>query len=136
MKLVKITPKIRLSSADIKSIASGERIEISDEVNHIIKKSSDLIKKFIDDKKLHYGITTGFGSFKDIFIGKDKVEELQINLIRSHACGVGREFSIEEVRSMMAVRLFSLTKGNSGVRVELINLVKNLLNKNVIPAVP
>ncbi len=136
MKIIKIIPKHVLSSKDIKDIAGGSDVQISSEVANKIKNSSDLVKKFVDDKKVVYGITTGFGNFKNIVIDKNQVEQLQINLIRSHACGVGKEFSVEEVRSMMAVRLLSLTKGNSGVRLELIKLVKDLLNKGVTPVVP
>jgi histidine ammonia-lyase len=136
MKAITILPKQHLSSGDIKAVADGAFLEISDEVAHKIKESNDLVKKLIDGKKVIYGITTGFGNFKNIFINKDQVEELQINLIRSHACGVGKEFSAEEVRAMMAVRLLSLTKGNSGVRIELIDLVRDLLNKGITPAVP
>lgn len=136
MKTIVINPKNNLSSEDIKVVASGSKIEISGGVSLKVKKSNDLVKKFINDKKVVYGITTGFGNFKNVTINKDQVEELQINLIRSHACGVGKEFSVEEVRGMMAVRLLSLTKGNSGVRLELINLVRDLLNKGVTPVVP
>lgn len=136
MKTIKIVPSKTLSSEDIIAVARGAKIEISGGVISKVRESSNLVKKFIDRKQVVYGITTGFGNFKNISINQNQVEELQINLIRSHACGVGKEFSIEEVRSMMAVRLVSLTKGNSGVRLELINLVKDLLNKGVTPVVP
>lgn len=136
MKTIQIIPKRSLSSENIKAISNGAKVEVSDGVALRVKKSNNLVNKLINDKKVIYGITTGFGNFKNILINKDQVEELQINLIRSHACGVGREFSTEEVRAMMAVRLASLTKGNSGVRLELINLVRDLLNKGVTPVVP
>lgn len=70
------------------------------------------------NKIVKYGINTGFGNFKDVIIPPESVEELQVNLIRSHASGVGENLSYERSLRMLALRCNVLAKGNSGVSHE------------------
>jgi len=90
----------------------------------------------LEQKKIVYGITTGFGSFKNKFIDKKDTEELQKNLIRSHSAGVGELLAPEFVRAAMVVRLNSLSQGYSGVRIELLDFLCEVINKNIVPDVP
>jgi histidine ammonia-lyase len=83
-----------------------------------------------------YGINTGFGSFADVKIAPDALETLQLNLLRSHAAGVGRPLSRRAVRATMALRANVLAKGYSGIRVETLEALIALLNAGVTPYVP
>lgn len=83
-----------------------------------------------------YGVNTGFGSFAEVKIETDSLGQLQVNLLRSHAAGVGEPLSIPTVRAMMALRANVLAKGFSGVRPETLALLVELLNRRVHPVVP
>jgi histidine ammonia-lyase len=83
-----------------------------------------------------YGVSTGFGKLADVQIAPDKLEQLQVNLVRSHSCGVGRPLSEAEVRTMMLLRANVLTLGFSGIRLEVIQLLVEMLNRNVCPVIP
>ena len=129
-----------LTTEDVYKIASNKEIEVilSDKAVEKIKKSREFVEKLVRENKVVYGLTTGFGKFKDVFLGnnKEKIEQLQINLIRSHSVGVGEPFSEEEVRAAMLVRINSLAMGYSGVRLELIRKLLEMLNKGIYPYVP
>jgi histidine ammonia-lyase len=83
-----------------------------------------------------YGINTGFGSFAEVKIPAESLEQLQLNLLRSHAAGVGEPLPVPIVRAMMALRANVLAKGYSGIRVETLRLLIDLLNRRVHPVVP
>ena len=83
-----------------------------------------------------YGITTGFGNFAEVKIPPESLSQLQINLVRSHAAGVGDPLPVDVVRAMMALRANVLAKGFSGIRVETLDLLLELLNRQVHPVVP
>jgi histidine ammonia-lyase len=83
-----------------------------------------------------YGINTGFGSFAEVRIPADALEQLQINLLRSHAAGVGEPLSVPVVRAMMALRANVLARGHSGIRLETLEALLALLNAGVHPCVP
>ena len=126
---VKIGHNVQLSTENLLRVSRKiSELNFSPGTKSSVSKSRKIVEKCITDKKVVYGITTGFGSFKDKLISKDDLDELQINLIRSHACGVGDYFSEEEVRAMLLVRLNSLVQGYSGVRYDLVSFVKNLIN--------
>jgi histidine ammonia-lyase len=83
-----------------------------------------------------YGVNTGFGSFAEVKIPSDSLEALQLNLLRSHAAGVGEPLPVPAVRAMMALRANVLAKGFSGIRVETLQLLIEMLNRRVHPVVP
>jgi histidine ammonia-lyase len=114
----------------------GEEVCVSDESWERVTASHKAVEKIVNDGKTVYGITTGFGKFSDVFIDKENVEELQLNLIRSHACGVGESFPEIVSRGMLLLRANALIKGFSGVRKETIQFLLNLLNKSIHPVVP
>jgi histidine ammonia-lyase len=101
-----------------------------------IKISLDFINKKVAENKVIYGVTTGFGSNADKLIQKEDTIELQLNLLRSHACGVGNNFSKEIVRAIMVIRLNTLLKGNSGVQESTVKQLEFLLNYNIHPLIP
>jgi histidine ammonia-lyase len=83
-----------------------------------------------------YGVSTGFGKLADVEIPAGELRQLQLNLVRSHSCGIGRPLSIAEVRAMMLLRANVLTLGLSGIRLEVIELLCELLNRGVHPVIP
>lgn len=101
-----------------------------------ISASRDYIVDKVDKGKIVYGVTTGFGSNADKSIEKKDAEALQSNLLRSHASGVGREFSTEIVRAIMAIRLNTLLKGNSGIQESTARQLEFLLNNEIHPVIP
>ncbi len=111
-------------------------VTISEEALQRVAQSRNWVEKAIKEKKVIYGITTGFGSFKNKCIDETHTQKLQLNLIRSHACGTGSAFSNDIVRAIMILRVNSLIKGNSGVRVALIKQLLGLINNNIIPYIP
>ncbi|MBO1198249.1 histidine ammonia-lyase [Staphylococcus simiae] len=112
------------------------RVAISDEALERVKKSRAVVERIIDNKETVYGITTGFGLFSDVLIDPSQYNELQVNLIRSHACGVGQPFSQEVALVMMILRLNTLLKGHSGATVELVDQLQYFINERIIPVIP
>src|SRR4051812_3851403 len=83
-----------------------------------------------------YGINTGFGNFAEVRIPSESLGELQVNLLRSHAAGVGEPLPVAVVRAMMLLRANVLAKGFSGIRVETLGLLIEMLNRRIHPVVP
>lgn len=101
-----------------------------------IQRSRDYVDQLVSDKKVVYGITTGFGKFSNIVISDDQIEQLQINLIRSHACGVGDYLSEDVVLATMLLRINALVKGLSGIRLSVLELMTDCINHKIIPLIP
>jgi len=114
----------------------GYKVEITEEAKEKVAKSREIVDKFVDEKKVVYGITTGFGKFSDVSISKDEAQDLQRNLIISHSCGVGNYLSKEIARGIMLLRANALSKGFSGIRTETLNTLIEMINKDVTPLIP
>ena len=95
-----------------------------------------IVDSLVANNKVSYAITTGVGKLSDVRIVGDQIRELQVNLVRSHAVGVGEPLSIAETRAMMLLRAASLSKGYSGVRAVTIDTICEMLNRGVTPFVP
>ena len=104
------------------------------------RETVNLARSVVDDivanNTVAYAITTGVGKLSDVQIAGDQIRQLQINLVRSHAFGVGPPLSIAETRAMMLLRANSLAKGHSGVRAVIIDTICDLLNRSVAPVIP
>lgn len=126
-----------LTVKDIARLVKNKKntVSISDTVLGRAKKSEDFLHREINNKIL-YGINTGFGPMASHILAKGQLEELQINLIRSHAVGMGKPIDNEYVLAAMIVRLNTLVKGFSGVSPELLKLLASFINKRIIPVVP
>ncbi len=111
-------------------------ITLAPEAIPCIQRAADAVAKFVSEGRIAYGITTGFGAFKDRLIPPEDVEKLQENIILSHAVGTGPELPAEVVRAMMIIRTNTLAKGHSGIRLETLQLMLALLNKNILPVIP
>lgn len=127
-----------LSFADIVAVARGRApIRISDEALQKMKAARMVIDRLaVDDSKKVYGITTGFGHLSKMRISSDQQVELQYNLIRSHAAGVGEPLTEEITRAMMLLLAASLARGHSGVYAEIVVLLAAMLNAGVYPVIP
>ena len=101
-----------------------------------VNRARAVVDALVAGNKISYAITTGVGKLSDVHIVGDQVGQLQINLVRSHAVGVGEPLSIADTRAMMILRANSLAKGNSGVRAITIDTICEMLNRGVTPVVP
>lgn len=125
-----------LTIEDVVKVARyGYRVEIAEEAKRKVKAAREVVDRFVDEGKVVYGITTGFGKFSDVVISKEEAKKLQRNLIVSHACGVGEELPQEVVRAIMLLRANALSKGYSGVRLETLETLVEMLNKGVHPVI-
>jgi histidine ammonia-lyase len=111
-------------------------VELSSKNREKMTHSRNYIEEFLKTGETVYGVNTGFGALSQVSISNDQIAALQRNLIRSHSVGVGEVFSIPEVRAILLLRANALTRGHSGVRVEVVEKIIEFLNKNIIPVVP
>lgn len=126
-----------LTINQLKRILVGkEKVSISEKSMQKVRESRYAVENIVADKETVYGINTGFGKFSDVIIDQENVEKLQLNLIRSHACGIGEPFPEIVSRAMIVLRLNALLKGFSGVRAVLVELLAELINKNIHPVIP
>ena len=109
---------------------------LTNEAEMRVKESYRIIEKIVKENRRVYGVTTGFGKLVDISIPLDKIEELQLNIIRSHSVGCGEPFSFEDVRGAILLRINTIIRGNSGVSRETLQTLIEMLNKGVYPFVP
>src|SRR5688500_8991271 len=108
-----------LTAADVWEIAvGGAAAELDDTAREQMQASRAVVERAAAKPEQTYGVNTGFGRFVNRTIGPELVEELQLRLLRSHACGVGEPYPAEIVRAAMVMRANTLAKGYSGVRVE------------------
>jgi histidine ammonia-lyase len=135
--MVVITPDETLTLSELVAAArNGAKVKLHPRAKIIIEKSRASVEKMLREGHIVYGITTGFGSFYNKVINPDETHELQRNLIESHAVGVGKPLPEDVVRAMMLLRIKSLSQGFSGIRLLPIEILLEMLNKNVIPVVP
>lgn len=117
-------------------VLDKEKVELAERSIERIQKNRQTVEELIETGRTMYGINTGFGKFSDVIIAQDDLEDLQLNLIYSHACGVGEPFSEEISRAMLLLRANALSQGYSGVRVALIQQLIDFLNAGIHPVIP
>jgi histidine ammonia-lyase len=126
-----------LSLAEIEGVSlNGCRVSIAAAAQSRMAKSRDTIEEILAAGQTVYGVNTGFGKLSDVRIPSDKLAQLQTNLVRSHAGGVGQPLSEGESRAMLLLRANVLAKGLSGNRPELVDLLVAMLNAGVHPVIP
>src|SRR5436190_17599857 len=117
--------------------APGEpRVVLVEGAKAAVKKCADAVQTLLDRGEIAYGITTGFGAFKDKIISPEDAALLQRNVVVSHAAGVGDAFDTATVRAIMLIRANTLTRGFSGIRLETLELILECLNRGVHPVIP
>ena len=114
----------------------GAKVVLSEEAKTAVKKARQYVDKKLSEKAVIYGLTTGFGKFSDIFISEEDTKPLQKNLIISHSCGMGNPLPSETVRAAMLLRCNALSRGNSGIRLETLQTMINMINAGVHPRIP
>ena len=126
-----------LSLEEIAAVAFGsEEAKIAASAHSRIVASRKVIDDIVARDAVVYGVNTGFGKLSDVRIPREEIGALQLNLVRSHACGIGSPLSEPEVRAMMLLRANVLALGFSGIRVEVIELLCEMLNAHVHPVIP
>lgn len=122
---------------DVVAVSRSRRaVQLDPATLPAIQRSRAAVEQLVAQDAIVYGITTGFGRFKDKVIQHDQVRQLQQNLVRSHAVGVGPLLDEATVRAMLLVRANTLAKGFSGVRPQVIQLLIDMLNCGVHPRIP
>lgn len=114
----------------------GATVELSDGAIEAVNAARKIIDDIVENERVVYGVTTGFGSLCNVSIDKDDCTQLQENLIRTHSSGFGEPLAEDVVRAVMLIRINSLLKGYSGIRLSTINTLMNMLNKGVVPHIP
>jgi histidine ammonia-lyase len=115
---------------------AGVEVGLAPRARAAVRASREVVDACVARAEPVYGVNTGFGSFADVAIPAASLGELQVNLLRSHAAGVGEPLSVPVVRAMTALRANVLAKGFSGIRLETLELAVALLNRGVHPVVP
>lgn len=113
-----------------------EKVFLSDKAREKIRKCRKVLEEIIENGEVVYGINTGFGSLANIKISNENLQQLQLNLIRSHAGAVGDPLPEEMVRGIILLRANVLARGNSGVREEVVDFLLSLLNNEITPLIP
>src|SRR5712691_3102773 len=127
----------RLSLKQIADVASGrEHVALSAEARARVEESRRVVEKIVAEGRTVYGVNTGFGKLLDVHIEPSQLRELQLNLVRSHACGLGPALSEAEARAMLLLRANVLACGYSGARAVLIDKLILMLERGVTPVIP
>jgi histidine ammonia-lyase len=126
-----------LTLAAVHEVAAERRaVLLSADAREAVDRARAVVDALVAGNKVAYAITTGVGKLSDVRIAGDQIRELQVNLVRSHAVGVGEPLAMAETRAMMLLRANSLSKGYSGVRAIVIDTICEMLNRGVTPYVP
>lgn len=126
-----------LTIEQVVGVARGRTpLRLGDEARRKLTRAVAVIEKIVAEERVVYGVTTGFGQLATTSIPADKVRELQQNLVRSHAVGVGEPLPRDVVRAAMVIRVNALSKGHSGVRPHVVELLCRLLEHDLIPYIP
>ncbi len=126
-----------LSLGQILSVAgAAEPVTLSPRARARVEASRKVVERIVTEGQTVYGVNTGFGRLSDVRVEPDQLKDLQLNLVRSHACGLGSPLSIPEARAMLLLRANVLALGFSGCRAVLIERLIELLNGGVTPVIP
>ena len=112
------------------------KVQLSAKSRDLVQKSRAVVDNIVANKQVVYGINTGFGRLSDVHIPDGELKQLQLNLVRSHAVGVGDPLSVSETRAMMLLRLSVLAQGYSGARGEVLEFLVEMLNRGIHPVIP
>lgn len=126
-----------LTIEDVGSVArQGAAPKLAPRARRTMARSRALVERTLRAGTVAYGVNTGFGHLADVHIAPKDLADLQINLVRSHACGVGPPFAADETRAMMLLRANTLAKGLSGVRAGVVETILAMLRADIVPVVP
>ena len=127
----------KLTLTEIATVALGDTpVKVSSSARPGVIASRRVVEDIVARDDIVYGVSTGFGKLSDVRIPHDALAELQLNLVRSHACGIGNPLWEPEARAIMLLRANVLALGFSGIRLEIIEMLCELLNHHVCPVIP
>jgi histidine ammonia-lyase len=127
----------RLTLDQIAHVASGhQQVTLADEARARIEESRRVVERIVEENRTVYGINTGFGKLSDVRIDRSQLRELQLNLVRSHSCGLGNPLSENESRAMLLLRANVLACGLSGARAVVADTLIAMLERGVTPVIP
>ena len=127
----------RLSLAQVFAVARGvERVALARAARARVEESRKVVEKIVVEGRTVYGVNTGFGKLSDVHIEPNQLRELQLNLVRSHSCGLGRPLSESETRALLLLRANVLAQGYSGCRPALVETLIAMLEGEVTPVIP
>ena len=126
-----------LTLQQIADVAYGrEEVSLSDEARARVAEARSIVERIVAEGRTVYGVNTGFGKLSDVSIKSSELRDLQLNLVRSHSCGLGQPLSVPEARAMLLLRANVLAAGFSGARPLVIEKLLELLNRGVTPVIP
>ena len=127
----------QLTLKQIVDVASGrEQVVLADEARVRVQRAREVVKNIVNEGRTVYGVNTGFGKLSDVRIDRSDLLQLQLNLVRSHSCGLGLPLSEPEARAMLLLRANVLASGFSGARPIVIEILIAMLEKGVTPVIP
>jgi histidine ammonia-lyase len=126
-----------LTIDDVIAVArEGTEVGIPRKAKEKVEKCRQFLEEAVKEKRVVYGVTTGFGALSAVFIPPEKTKKLQANLIRSHSAGVGKPLEKDATRALMLLRANTLAKGNSGIKLQTLETLVQMINKGVHPVIP
>lgn len=125
-----------LTLEGIERVADGGGVELAEGVRERVALSRAVVDRILENDEAVYGINTGFGKLSDVRIKREDLRALQLNLVRSHCCGVGKPLDTRSTRAMMLLRANVLAKGHSGVRPIVLETLVAMINRGVAPVIP
>ncbi|MBV8573377.1 MAG: aromatic amino acid lyase, partial [Acidobacteriaceae bacterium] len=126
-----------LPLSQIASVAAGSLgVDLAPAAARRVAAAREVVERVIREGRVVYGVNTGFGRLAEVNVSGQELEALQLNLVRSHSCGVGPPLAEEETRALMLLRANVLARGNSGCRVEVIEMLLAMLAARVHPVIP
>jgi histidine ammonia-lyase len=127
----------RLTLEQVVAVANGgEHVALSASARERVEQSRGVVDKIVTEGRTVYGVNTGFGKLSDVHIEPSNLRQLQLNLVRSHSCGLGPSLSEGETRAMMLLRANVLAQGYSGCRAALIDVLVAMIERGVTPVIP
>lgn len=137
MNIIELGPDIYLKPEDLVPVLKGNvKVKLTNEAQRAISAGRDFMEQYMKQSSSPvYGINTGFGALCNVEVSDDQLAELQTNLVRSHACGMGDEVEPSLVRMMMVLKIQGLSYGNSGVRLSTVNQLVDMVNADILPLV-
>src|SRR5207253_7424862 len=127
----------RLAPEQLAQVAAATcGLALADSPRSGMEAARRVVQSIIAENRVVYGVNTGFGKLSDVHIPPSELRQLQMNLVRSHCCGIGTPLSAEETRAMMLLRANVLALGYSGARPAVVDLLLAMLDGNVHPVIP
>jgi histidine ammonia-lyase len=127
---------VSLTLGQTEAVAFGEEVSLASDARERVERARGFIEEIVARNEVVYGVNTGFGALSEVSIAADELRELQLNLVRSHACGVGEPLPEAAVRAMILHRANVLAKGFSGCRPAVIDTLIAMLNGGAHPVIP